>query len=105
MKSELKQKLSGLTAGLRDAWEKVSSNDFELPKKKFDEASRWVSERRNEAKERSQKLKKRTEEPSEGVTYYATENSPLFRGEPKAPAVGIDKFGGEKDEISPDLHH
>lgn len=105
---DLKQKLSGLKSNLEDAWKKVSENDFELPKKKFEEASEWVSERRKEAKDKSFKIraKKKTEEPTEGVRYYTTENSPLSRGEPKSPPVGIDKFGGENDEVSSeDLRH
>lgn len=104
---DLKQKLSGLKNNLESAWKKVSENDFELPKKKFEEASEWVSERRKEAKDKTSKLRaKKAEEPTEGVKYYTTENSPLSRGEPKAPPVGIDKFGGENDVVSSeDLRH
>ncbi len=107
MAYDLKQKLYGLKNNLQDAWKKVSENDFELPKKKFEEASEWVSERRKEAKAKTSQMKTRkTEEPTEGVRYYTTENSPLSRGEPKSKAVGIDKFGGEKDEFTPEeLRH
>jgi predicted RNA-binding protein with EMAP domain len=107
MSYDLKEKLSGLKTNLQQVWDKVSANDFELPKKKIEEATEWVSERRKDAKDRSSQLRtKREDEPTEGVRYYSTENSPLSRGEPKSPGVGIDKFGGEKDEVSPeDLHH
>lgn len=109
MSFDLKQKLSGLKNNLQDTWKKVSENDFELPKKKFEDAAHWVNERREEARAKAKDSKlrtKKTEEPTEGVEYYSTENSPLSRGKPKSPGVGIDKFGGEKDEFSPkELRH
>lgn len=101
MTFDLKKKLFGLKNNLEQTWKKVSENDFELPKKKLDEASQWVSDRRKEAKTRSSEFRtKREEEPTEGVRYYSTENSPISRGEPKSPGVGLDKFGGENDEVS-----
>lgn len=108
MKEKVIEKIRNAKEELEKTWEKVSSNNFKYPKDKIEDVRLWIAERRREAKIRADNIRaeRKDIQETEGVSYYPTENSPSSRGAPKTPAVGLDKFGGEKDTVAEDqLHH
>lgn len=93
-------------------WGKLSENDFELVQKKISGFKQSLSGKEKD-KVRPDQIKIENyhyeshrvddlqltlnKDPGPGIRYSYTENSEFARGAEKEEAIGIDKFGDEKD--------
>lgn len=118
MAEDLAGRINELKSSIQTLWDKIADNEFELARRKISDVSQKVQEK---LKSRGTEISDAGYDNdydhnyaddlpltvlhdddtlgnrNEGVKYATTENSPLSAGKEKVEAVGIDKFGDEKD--------
>lgn len=121
MAEDLSGRINELKSSIQTLWDKLAENDFELARKKISNVSQMVQDKlkargtevgdagyendydHNYADDLPLTVLHDDDTPgtrNEGVKYSTTENSPLSVGAEKVEAMGIDKFGDEKDTFS-----